>query len=39
METKTFPPAKINSLMNEANELTAIFVSCLRTSKGLSDSK
>jgi four helix bundle protein len=39
LESRIFPPKKIGSLLREANELTAIFVSCLRTSKGLSDSK
>jgi four helix bundle protein len=30
-----FPKSKIESLLQEANELTSIFVSSLRTSKGL----
>jgi four helix bundle protein len=36
LQTKIFPPARINNLLEEANELTAIFVACMRTSKGLS---
>jgi four helix bundle protein len=35
LQTKIFPPARINGLLKAANELTAIFLACLRTSKGL----
>jgi four helix bundle protein len=35
LEAHIFPAARISGLLQEANELTAIFVSCLRTSKGL----
>jgi four helix bundle protein len=35
LEAKIFPESKIGNLLEEANELTSIFVSCLRTSKGL----
>ena len=35
LQSKIFPKSKIGNLLAEANELTSIFVSCLRTSKGL----
>jgi four helix bundle protein len=35
LEANIFPKSKIESLLTEANELTAIFVTALRTSKGL----
>ena len=39
LQTKIFPPARINGLLKEANELTSIFVACMRTSKGLSGNR
>jgi four helix bundle protein len=38
LQARVFPKSKIGNLLNEANELTSIFVSCLRTSKGLDHS-
>lgn len=35
LEAKIFPPARVASLLKEADELTAIFVSSILTSKGL----
>ena len=35
LQSKIFSKSKIGNLLAEANELTSIFVSCLRTSKGL----
>jgi len=37
-QSGTSPKSKIESLLTEANELTSIFVSSLRTSKGLDSS-
>ncbi len=35
LDAKVFPRNKIDDLLAEANELTSIFVTSLRTSKGL----
>jgi four helix bundle protein len=33
-EGNIFPPEKLNDLVREANELTAIFVSSVRSARG-----
>jgi len=38
LQARVFPKSKIGNLLTEANELTSIFVSRLRTSKGLNHS-